>query len=283
MVTAELPPFGRPGQKVDLTVSSIGDAESLHGGNLLMTTLMGPNQQQVYATGQGAVSLGGFNASQGSNSVRQNHSTVGMVPEGGTIEREINTDFVSRQGVTLLLDNPDFETAQRIANVINQKYGYGSDGYNTAWALDPGKVEVSMPSYFKGQEVAFVAKINKLLIRPDMEAKVVVNERTGTIVMGHNVRISTVAVAHGNLTITISSQQDVSQPPALSEGETETTTDTEIDVSEEGKRLMIVPKGSNISDVVEALNAVGATPRDTISILQAINEAGALHAELKIM
>lgn len=283
MVTAELPPFARPGQRIDLNVSSIGDAESLQGGTLLLTNLMGPNQQEVYVRGQGSVTIGGFNASQGGNSVRQNHTTVGVVPEGGIVEKEVKTEFVNQQSATLLLNNPNFETAQRIAETINQQYGYSSDGSSVAQALDPGRVKVSVPTYFKNKEVSFIAKVNKLSVRPDTPAKIVVNERTGTIVMGHNVRVSKVSVAHGNLTITISSQENVSQPPSLSEGETKKTEDTDIKTSEEENRLMVIPKGSSISDVVKALNGVGATPRDVIAILQAIKEAGALHAELEIM
>ncbi|SJZ47719.1 flagellar basal body P-ring protein FlgI [Selenihalanaerobacter shriftii] len=283
MVTAELPPFSRPGDRVDLNVSSIGDAESLQGGTLLMTPLTGPNQKEVYAMGQGPISIGGFNASQGGNSVRKNHTTVGMIPNGGIIEREVRTDFMNKGEITLLLDNPDFATAQRIAEAVNQRYGYNSDGNNFAQALDPGRVEVTVPSYFKDRSVSFIAEINKLPVRPDTEAKVVINERTGTIVMGHNVRISTISVAHGNLTITISTQEEVDQPPPLSEGETEKTQNTDVSAKEEKSNLLVVPKGSTISDVVKALNGVGATPRDTIAILQAIKQAGALHAKLEIM
>ncbi|MBM7622911.1 flagellar basal body P-ring protein FlgI [Sporohalobacter salinus] len=283
IVTAELPPFGRVGDKIDVNVASMGEADSLQGGTLLMTPLLGPNQDQVYALAQGPISIGGFNTGQGGSSVRKNHATVGMVPNGATIEKGVETKFSDQHKVTLLLDDPDFATAQRISNVINQKYGYNSKGENVAQAVDPGRIKVSVPKYFKDRLVSFVAQVNRLSVRPDREAKVIVNERTGTIVMGHNVRISTVSVAHGNLTVTISSEEEVSQPPPLSEGETKKTKDTEVKAKEEKGRLIKLPKGSSISDVVKALNGVGATPRDTIAILQAIKAQGALHAKLKTM
>lgn len=283
MVTAELPPFGRVGDRIDINVASIGDADSLQGGTLLMTPLLGPNQQQVYALAQGPVSIGGFNTEQGGSSVRKNHATVGQVPDGATIEEGVETDFSDQQQVTFLLDEPDFATAQRIADVINQRYGYDSEGNNAAQAVDPGRIKVSVPDRMEDRLVSFVAQVNRLSVRPDKKAKVVVNERTGTIVMGHNVRISTVSVAHGNLTVTISSEEEVSQPPPFSEGETETTEETEIEAEEEENRLIVLPKGSSISDVVKALNGVGATPRDTIAILQAIKAQGALHAKLETM
>jgi len=283
MVTAELPPYSRSGDRINVTVASIGDADSLQGGTLLMTPLTGPNQQEVYAMAQGPLSIGGFNASQGGNSIRRNHTTVGMIPNGAIIEKNVTTDFSSDEGVTLILDNPNFMTAQRIASSINQRYGYNSAGHNFAQAIDPGRVEVSIPSYYQDNQVSFVAQLNSLLVRPDTEAKVVINERTGTIVMGHNVRISTVSVAHGNLTVTISSQENISQPPPLSGGETAKEKETKIKAKEEKDSLLVIPKGSSIADVVKALNGVGATPRDTIAILQAIKEAGALHAKLEIM
>jgi len=283
MVTAELPPYSRSGDRMNVTVASIGDADSLQGGTLLMTPLTGPNQQEVYAMAQGPISIGGFNASQGGNSTRRNHTTVGMIPNGAIIEKNVKTDFSSDEGVTLILDNPNFMTAQRIASAINQRYGYNSSGNNFAQAIDPGRIKVSIPSYYQGNQVSFVAQLNSLLVRPDTEAKVVINERTGTIVMGHNVRISTVSVAHGNLTVTISSQENISQPPPLSGGKTAKEKETKVNVKEEKDSLLVLPKGSSIADVVKALNGVGATPRDTIAILQAIKEAGALHAKLEIM
>ncbi|MGM0471959.1 MAG: flagellar basal body P-ring protein FlgI [Bacillota bacterium] len=283
MVTSKLPAFSRAGDSVDVKVSSLGDADSLQGGTLLMTPLLGPNQQEVYALAQGPISIGGFNAEQGGNSVRQNHPTVGRIPNGATIERSVDMEFTDREQVTLLLENPDFATAQRIADAINQQYGYDSQGESFAQAVDPGRVKVKIPNNLQGREVSFVAQVNRLSVRPDKEAKVVVNERTGTIVMGHNVRISTVSVAHGNLTVTITEEQQVSQPPPFSEGDTETTTDTEVETEEEEGQLLVLPKGSNISDVVKALNSVGATPRDTISILQAMKSQGALHAKLETM
>ncbi len=283
MVTAQLPAFSHSGSKIDVTLSSLGGATSLQGGTLLMTPLYGPGGDEVYAVAQGPVSIGGFNAGQGGNQVRENHATVGRVPNGALIERELPTSFTTNNHIVLLLSNPNFATAQRVSDVINGKFGYTPQGGYYAQAVDASQIEVNIPKYFRNRVVNFVSRVGQLAVRPDTEAKVVINERTGTIVMGHNVRLSKVSVAHGNLTVTISTDSNVSQPNPLAEGETEVTEDTEVDVNEEDNRLMVLPKGSSISDVVKALNAVGAKPRDVIAILQAIKRAGALHAKLEIM
>ncbi len=283
MVTAELPPFTSEGSKIDVTVSSLGDADSLQGGTLFMTPLYGPKGNEVYAVAQGAISIGGFNAGQGGNRVRQNHPTVGMVPNGAIIEKDVPMYFTDNGHVTLLLNNPNFATAQRMADVINGSFGYNPQGGYHAQAVDPGKIVIKIPNYYEEKVVDFISRVEQLSVRPDTEAKVIINEKTGTIVMGHNVRLSKVSVAHGNLTVTISTEENVSQPPPLTDGQTEVTEDTDIDISEDESRLMVLPKGSSISDVVKALNAVGATPRDIIAILQAVKRAGALHAELEIM
>jgi len=283
MVTATLPPFVHEGSKIDVTLSSIGDADNLQGGTLLMTPLHGPGGNEVYAVAQGPVSIGGFNEGGGGNQVRQNHTTVGRVPNGALIEKEVPMSFTTNEHVTLVLANPNFATAQRISDVINGTFGYTPQGGYYAEAIDAGQVEIKIPNYYDNRVVNFISRLEQLEVRPDTEAKVVINERTGTIVMGHNVRLSKVSVAHGNLTVTISTQDNVSQPNPLSNGQTQTTQDTQVDVSEEDKKLMVLPKGSSISDVVKGLNAVGASPRDIIAILQAIKQAGALHAELEIM
>ncbi|GAB6137313.1 flagellar basal body P-ring protein FlgI [Halanaerobaculum tunisiense] len=283
MVTADLPPFARSGDEIDVTLSSVGEADSLQGGTLLMTPLQGPAREKVYAVAQGSVSIGGFNAQQGGNQVRQNHSTVGRVPNGAIIERSLDTKFAAEGKMTLVLAEPNFSTAQRIADVINSKFGYTPQGGAYAQAMDGGRVQVKIPQHFTDNKVGFMSRVGQLEVRPDTDAKVVVNERTGTIVMGHNVRLSKVSVAHGNLTVTIETNEEVSQPAEDSEGETAIEENTEVEVNEEEKKLMVLPKGATISDVVKGLNAAGAKPRDVISILQAIKEAGALHADLEIM
>lgn len=283
MVTATLPPFIHEGSKIDVTLSSIGDADNLQGGTLLMTPLQGPGGNEVYAVAQGGVSIGGFNEGGGGNQVRQNHTTVGRVPNGALIEKEVPMSFTNNGHVTLVLENPNFATSQRISDVINGTFGYNPQGGYYAEAIDAGQVEVAVPRYYENKIVNFISRIEQLEVRPDTEAKIVINERTGTIVMGHNVRLSKVSVAHGNLTVTIATQEDVVQPNPLSNGETAVEEDVDINVEEEDNKLMVLPKGSSISDVVKALNAVGASPRDIIAILQAIKQAGALHAELEIM
>lgn len=266
-----------------MTLSSIGDANNLQGGTLLMTPLQGPGGNEVYAVAQGGVSIGGFNEGGGGNQVRQNHTTVGRVPNGALIEKDIPMSFTNNGHVTLVLANPNFATSQRISDVINGTFGYNPQGGYYAEPIDAGQVEVKVPRYYKDKIVNFISRVEQLEVRPDTEAKIVINERTGTIVMGHNVRLSKVSVAHGNLTVTIATKENVVQPNPLANGEVAVEEDVDINVEEEDNRLMLLPKGSSISDVVKALNAVGASPRDIIAILQAIKQAGALHAELEIM
>lgn len=280
MVTAQLPPFVHPGSEIDITLSSIGDADSLQGGTLLMTPLTGPAGDQVYAVAQGAVSVGGFTAGQGGAQVSQNHTTVGRVPNGAIVEEEVPMEFNQDNRFTLVLENPNFATAQRVADVINQEFGYTQDGGYYAQAKDAGQVEIQIPSFFRDRIVNFVSRVEELEVRPDTEAKVVINERTGTVVMGHNVRLSRVSVSHGDLTVTIATTEEVVD---VGEEEVEIIEGEEVDVTEEKASLVVLPKGAGISDVVTGLNAVGATPRDVISIIQAIKEAGALHADLEIM
>ncbi len=280
MVTAQLPPFANEGDNIDVTLSSLGDADSLQGGVLLMTPLQGPSGDEIYALAQGSVSVGGFQAGQGGAQQTQNHVTVGRVPNGATIERGLETQFTDGESFTLILSNPNFATAQRTTEVINNEFGYTPTGENYAQAIDAGRIEVQIPQSYRNNIVGFVSRIEQLEVRPDTEAKVTVNERTGTIVMGHNVRLSRVSVSHGDLTVTISTTQDVVE---VGEDEAEIVEDEELDVDEQEANLMVLPKGSSVADVVEGLNAVGATPRDVISILQAIDQAGALHGDLEIM
>jgi flagellar P-ring protein FlgI len=276
MVTATLPPFGKSGDTIDVTVSSLGDAKSLQGGTLVMTPLRAGNGA-TYAVAQGAISIGGFSASSGGSSASKNFQTVGRVPNGALIEREVPTTITDGTTLTLALATPDFTTASRITNAINTRFG------DVAGAKDPGTITVGIPGYYMGNVVGFVAALEDILVTPDTVAKVVVNERTGTIVMGSDVSISEVAVAHGNLQIRIKKSVDVSQPPPLSGGSTVVTPATDIQVEEKDVSMMVLPASANVGDVVNALNAVGATSRDIIAILQAMKAAGALHAELEII
>ena len=278
MVTATLPPFVKSGDAIDVTVSSMGDAKSLQGGTLLQTPLRAANGQ-VYAVGQGGVSTGGFSASAGGSSQQKNFPTVGNVPGGALVEQDVAMAFASKnQGrITLALSQPDFTTASRICDSIDQRFGQITS------AKDPGTVVVSVPSSYSDNLVAFVAAIEELPITPDVAAKVVINERTGTVVVGSNVTIDHVAVAQSGLTVKIGQTTNVSQPAPFSNGNTAVTTNTTVDVKEQPAGLVELPASASVGDVVAALNAVGATPREVISILQAIKAAGALHADLQIM
>lgn len=276
MVTAELPAFVKPGDKIDMTVSSMGDAKSLQGGMLLQTPLRAANGQ-VYAVGQGPVSTGGFSASGGGSSQSKNFPTVGMTTNGAIVERDVPVQLVNNGTITLALNQPDFTTASRLTATIDNQFG------SIAMARDPGTVVVTIPSYYEGNLVGFIAALEELPITPDQIAKIVINERTGTIVMGARVSIDEVAVAQGGLSVRITNNQNVSQPAPLSNGVTTPTNNTTVDVKEDKANVMVLPATANVGDVVNALNAIGATPRDIISILQAMKAAGALHADLQII
>ena len=278
MVTANLPPFARKGSKLDITVSSIGDSKSLQGGTLLLTPLKGADNQ-IYALAQGPLLVGGFATSGAAGGgVQKNHPTVARIPDGANIEREIDFDFNEMESLTIALHQPDFTTALRVARVINKQLGH-------PWAFpaDAGSVRLDVPEEYKDKLVALVAHLEQLEIEPDMTARIVMAERTGTVVMGENVKISSVAIAHGNLSVQIKERQDVSQPSPLARGETVVVPETSIRVAEEDSRLMILPQGTNLGDVVRALNAIGVSPRDLITIFQAIKASGALQAELEII
>jgi flagellar P-ring protein precursor FlgI len=277
MVTAELPPFAKTGSRIDALVSSIGDAKSLQGGTLLMTPLKAPNGQ-IFAVGQGPVNIGGFSAAGAGGSVQKNFPTVGRVVNGALVEREIELDFNRRSNVTLSLHRADFTTALRVSDAINTQF-YG----HIAAAPDSGTVHVQVPEAYVGNVVELVAMIENLEVRPDSSARVVINERTGTVVMGENVRLSTIAIAHGNLSIVIKESAAVSQPLPLSKGQTVVSPDTDISVKEGGSQLVVMPNGTSIGEVVRALNALGVSPRDLIAIFQAIKAAGALQAELEVI
>ncbi|MGB9620416.1 MAG: flagellar basal body P-ring protein FlgI, partial [Armatimonadota bacterium] len=276
MVTADLPPFLRPGSKIDVVVSSIGDCRSLQGGTLLQTPLQAANGQ-VYAVAQGSVSVGGFTAGGAGNTVTKNHTTVGRIPDGAIIEQAVPTSLATDGYVHVLLNNPDFTTAVRIARAIEQKLGQGS-----AAALDAATVQVKASDV--RDTASLISDISELTVAQSETARVIVNERTGTVVIGGPVQISPVAVAHGNLSVEVSTEIQVSQPGALSEGgSTVVAPQTTVTAKEESPRLMKLQPGNTLEELVRALNALRVTPRDIVAILQALKQAGALHAELEII
>jgi flagellar P-ring protein precursor FlgI len=273
MITAEMPAFSRIGSRMDIVVSSMGDAKSLVGGTLLMTPLRGVDGN-VYALAQGPLAIGGA----GGNGATKNHLLVGRIAGGATIEKELANNFNDKEELLMSLYNPDFTTVNRIVNTINRK-----TKMKVAKAVDSGALRITVPDSMKGRVTEFIAGIEGLPIKPDNPAKVVVNEKTGTVVIGENVSISTVAVSHGNLTITIKNKKEVSQPAPLSGGQTTVTSDKNVEMTEEKAHVMVLPKGTTIKDLVKALNAIGVTPRDLISIFQSIRAAGALQAELEVI
>ncbi|MFQ5444085.1 MAG: flagellar basal body P-ring protein FlgI [Nitrospinales bacterium] len=278
MVTGDLPAFARQGDRIDVVVSSLGDAKSLQGGTLLLTPLKGPDQN-TYALAQGPISIGGFSVQGAARGVQKNHLHVGRIANGAIVEKELPNNFNKKASIALSLKKKDFTTASRISKAIN-------NAMKDAIALpaDGRTINVKVPEFFKDNTAGFVTRIEGLEVKPDMAAKVVVDERTGTVVMGENVRISTVAVAHGNLFVNIREEPVASQPPPLSlQGQTAILPRTRVGVEEAEDKLLVIPSGIGISDVVNALNAIGVTPRDLIAILQAIKASGALHAELEII
>ncbi|MDC4226413.1 MAG: flagellar basal body P-ring protein FlgI [Candidatus Manganitrophus sp.] len=279
MVTAKLPPFVKTGSRIDVVVSSLGDATSLQGGTLLLTPLKGADQQ-VYAVAQGPISIGGFIGGKEGDSVQKNHPTAGRVAEGAQVEKEVGFPFLHKERFNLLLRQQDFTTALRISQAINAQLG----GESVASAVDSGTITLQVPDFYKGRLVELLAAIESLEVTVDLPARVVVNERTGTIVMGDQVRISEVAVSHGNLTIRVKTDFQVSQPPPFApEGsETVVVPQRQTEVQEEDAQILML-RGATIGEVVRGLNAIGVTPRDLIAILQAIKAAGALQAELEIL
>lgn len=277
IVTAELPAFSKKGGRLDVLVSSIGDAKSLQGGTLLVTPLKS-HDGKVYAVAQGPVSMGGFVAGIGGNVVSKNHQTVAKVPGGAFIEKEVPFVLAGKGELALILRHPDFTTSRRAADKINMTFGG-----TMASALDGGSVKIIVPAEFKGDVVNFISQVERLTIREDTISRVVVNERTGTVVMGKNVTISTVAVSHGDITVQIKTESDVSQPGAFSAGQTVVTAMDDLQVFEKPASLVLLKQTVTLGEVVTALNEVGVTPRDLVSILQALKTAGAMQAELLII
>lgn len=278
IVTATLPPFARKGNRIDVTVSSLGDASSLQGGTLLMTPLKSPDTL-IYAVAQGPLSVGGFSAGGAAGGgVQKNHPTVGRIPQGALVEKEIPFSLDINKPLIMSLEKADFITAARIARKINDTLNQ-----EIAYASDPRNIRIEIPPQFQPKLVELIATIHEIEVTPDNRARIVINERTGTVVVGENVRISSIAISHGNLSIEIKEKTLVSQPPPFSSGETAVVPRTKIDIKEEKGKLIPLPANTTIEELVKALNTMGVSSRDMIAILQSIRAAGALHAELKII
>ena len=279
MVTAVLPPFARQGSRIDVTVSALGDAKSLLGGTLLVTPVLGADGE-VYAVAQGQLAVGGFAASGAAETIVKGVPTSARIASGAIVEREVGFEMANMESVTLSLRNPDFTTARRVAQAINAFLGTAA-----ARPSDPTTVHIEVPDSYRGNVVNLLTDIEQLRVEPDQLARVIIDEQSGIIVMGENVRISTIAIAQGNLTIRITETEQVSQPgPFANVGATTTVPRTEIEVTEEGeRRLGVVNAGVTIQELVNGLNALGIGPRDMITILQAVKAAGALQAEIQVM
>ncbi len=275
MVTAQMSTSAKPGGRMDVTVSSLGDASSLLGGVLLVTPLKGIDGN-IYAIAQGSVLVGGVSAQGAAATVSKNITTVGIVPGGGNVERSVPFSFNDQSDLTLSLRNPDFSTATRMAKKVNDTLGAA-----VATAIDAGTVRLAVPPENQGNLPMLMASIEDIEITPDHRARVVVDEKTGTVVLGQNVQISPVAVTHGNLQIQVQESADVSQPLPFSNGQTVVTPQTNIGITEENRKLKMI-EGATLQELVEGLNALGATPRDLISILRTLQTSGALAADLEV-
>ncbi|MBP2311915.1 flagellar basal body P-ring protein FlgI [Azospirillum soli] len=278
MVTATLPPYAAQGTRIDITVSAMGDSKSLLGGTLLVTPLLGADGE-VYAVGQGPIAVSGFSAQGQGASVTRGVPTSGRIASGAIVEREIQFALAEMPVLRLSLRNPDFTTAQRVAVAINTQLRG-----NMAQATDPSSVLLTVPEVRRGDIVGLITEIEQLRVTPDQVARVVVDEKSGVIVMGENVRISTVAIAQGNLTIRVTETPQVSQPGPFSQGETAVVPRTDIQVDEQSNnRLAVMQSGVTLQELVQSLNALGVGPRDMISILQSIKAAGALQADIEVI
>jgi flagellar P-ring protein FlgI len=279
MVTATLPPFAQPGLHIDITVASTGDASNLRGGILLLTSLRGADGQ-VYAVAQGPVVTGGFVAGRGAGAqTTVNHPTVGRSPNGATVERPAPS-VAPKTLVHLQLRQADFTTSARIVDAVNKKFAGETP---SAHAENSGVVTVTVPPEFAARTMEFMSQLENLLVEADSPARVVVNERTGTIVLGKEVRVSPVAILHGNLSVEVQTVQTVSQPNPLSQGTTEVVSQTNVSTKEEKARTVVLKQGATVEELVRALSAIGSTPRDIIAILQSLRTAGALEAEVEVM
>ena len=278
MVTSQLPAFARAGLLIDVTVSSIGDATSLQGGILLQTPLLGPDSN-VYAMSQGPLVLGGFSAGNDSTGVTVNHPTVGRIPNGATVERAVLDGMPEVvQILELVLDRADFTTATRVTEALNSAFGA-----TIAQPLDARSVRLTLPPDYQRRPIEFIAAVEAVSVEIDTRARVVVNERTGTVVIGSEVRITPVSISHGNLSIQIETRFDVSQPQGFSEGQTVVVPQEQVTAQEDQSGFVTLGAGATVEDLIIALNALGVTPRDTIAILEALKVAGALQAQLEII
>jgi len=277
LITAQVGPYAQAGARIDVTVASVGDARSLQGGVLMPTALRGPDGS-VIVLAQGPLTLGGYGAGGGGNTVQVNHLNVGRVPNGGLVEVSRSNGFPSADVVRLALHEPDFVSARRVATALNGELGPGS-----ARVLDAGMVAIQVPPGYRSEIPELIARIEPLPIELDVVARVVINERTGTVVLGGDVRLGPAAVAHGRLSVRIATQYDVSQPAPFSNGKTEVVPQTEVDVEENRAQIVNLEPGATLSDVVRALNVLGATPRDVITIMMSLKAAGALRAEVVVL
>lgn len=277
IVTTSLPPFSQPGQTLDVTVSSLGNAKSLRGGTLLLTPLKGVDGQ-VYAIAQGNVLVGGAGASANGSKAQINHLDVGLISAGATVERAVPTQLGQDNTIQLELNRSDFSTVSKVVEAINQRFGA-----NTAAALDGRVIQVKAPQ-INDQRVTFLGALESIEVSPAINAaKVILNARTGSVVMNQAVTLDTCAVAHGNLSVVISSENEVSQPNALAGGQTAATANSTISINKDAGQLVVLKAGVSLAEVVKALNAIGATPQDLLVILQAMKSAGALRADLEII
>jgi len=278
MVTADLDAFQRAGSRIDVTVSSIGDATSLQGGILLQTPLLAADGN-VYAVAQGALVLGGYSAGSSATSVTVNHPTVGRVPNGATVEREVVVGLPQAVEIMeFVLDRSDFTNVKRVTDAVNNSFGR-----EIAIPVDGRSVKLTVPADYRQRPVDFIAAVEAVTVDTDTRAKVVVNERTGTVIIGSDVVISPVSIAHGNLSIQIETNFEVSQPPAFSNGQTAIVAEPRLTAQEQRSNFVTLARGATVDDLIRALNALGVTPRDTIAILEALKTAGALQADLEIM
>lgn len=276
MVTAKMPASSRPGSRLDVTVSSLGDAASLLGGVLLLTPLKGVDGN-IYALSQGPLAVGGFAAGGDAAAASKNITTVGRIPNGAVVERSVPFNFDDQEEILITMGSEDFSTTKQVTDSLNQALGGGF-----AHAQDASTIKLSIPPQYQGNLVALMASLENLEVKPDSRARVVVDEKTGTVVLGSNVSLSRVAVSHGNLNVVIAEQMQVSQPGPFGGGQTVITPSTQLGVREEQRRLVLMD-GASIQELVDGLNAIGATPRDLISILRTMKSAGALHADLEVL
>ena len=276
IVTCNLPPFARIGSKVDVTIASIGDSKSIEGGVLVTTPLKGVDGA-VYAVAQGPIVVGGFLASGQGASVQKNHPTTGRIANGATIEREVISEEYKGDEIMIALKMPDFTNARRVADRINEIFR------GSAHAKDAGTINVRIPGEMRSNPVQFLSIVESLDVKTDMQAKIVVDEKTGTVVIGENVRVSTVVISHGNISVQVKEDARVSQPMPFAQGQTVVTPDTQIKVREDRGKFYLLEAGISIRELVNALNATGISTRDVITILQTIKASGALHAELEVI